>query len=81
MNHRRFLLDTLERTARTFVQGFLAVVTVDAFSDLAASWQQKLAAGALAGLYAVLTSFAAQPAGAPDSASFLPADVDPPLDE
>jgi hypothetical protein len=51
--------DLLERTARTFVQGFLAVVTFDSFSDgFDPTWPQKLLAGLLSGVFAVLTKFA-----------------------
>ena len=56
------LLDIAERTARTFVQGFLSVVTLDALSTgVTLHLREKVAAGALAGLYAVLTAFAAPP--------------------
>ena len=74
----RWALDTLERTARTFLQGMLGVVTVDTFTDLEVSWQQTLLIGALSGVLAVAASFAAKGSGAPDSASFLPEGTDPP---
>ena len=74
---QRFLLDTLERTARTFVQGFLGVVTMDAFSQgFDPSFWQTLGMGALAGLYAVLTAFASKPVGRRDTASVLPEEAD-----
>lgn len=76
---KRWLLDTGERTARTFVQGFLGAVTLDALTThVNLDLLHQLELGALAGAYGVLTAFAAKGNGAPDSASFLPADVDPP---
>jgi Putative lactococcus lactis phage r1t holin len=68
----RFARDMLIRTARTFVQGFLGVVTVDAFSSgFDATLLQTLGMGALAGVFAILTAFAAKPVGNPADASFL----------
>lgn len=75
---QRWAIDAAERTARTFVQGFLAVITIDAFTDLSASWLEMLGVGAMAGVYSVLTAFAAKPVGAKDSASLLPTGLDPP---
>jgi hypothetical protein len=78
-NTKRFLIDTGERTARTFVQGFLGAVTLDAFSGaFNPTWFQNMGLGAMAGVYAILVAFAGKRTGAPDSASLLPADVDPP---
>ena len=74
----RWALDALERSARTFLQGALAVLTVDQLTGLNASWQDAIVVAAVAGLFSVLSSFAAKPAGAPDSASLLPANTDPP---
>lgn len=52
-------LDLLERTARTFVQGFLAVVTFDSLSEgFNPTLSQKLLTGVLSGVFAVLTKFA-----------------------
>lgn len=62
--------DLLERTLRTFAQGFLAVVTLDALTSFDATWTQTVLAGLLAGGYAVLTAFAARGVGSSDSASF-----------
>ena len=80
-----WLVDTAERTARTFVQGFLAVVTLDGLTDATTKLPDtnlglgmQLLAGALAGVYAVLTAFIAKPIGSPSSASLLPATLDPP---
>jgi hypothetical protein len=51
--------DLLERTARTFVQGFLGVVTFDSISGgFDPTFGQTLLAGLLAGVFAVLTKFA-----------------------
>jgi len=66
-----YWLDLLERTARTFVQGFLAVVTLDALTDFSASWLQTVEVGAVAGAYAILSSFAAKGVRSKDSASFV----------
>lgn len=66
-----FSRDLLVRTARTFVQGFLGVVTVDAFSaGFDATFLQTLGMGALAGVFAILTAFAAKPVGNRNDASF-----------
>ena len=51
----------LERTARTFVQGFLGVVTLTSLTTADANIQQALLGGALAGGYAVLMAFAFPP--------------------
>ena len=67
----RYLKDLAERTARTFVQGFLGVVTLDALTSLDMTIVDKLAVGAIAGLYAILTAFAARGTGDPESASLF----------
>lgn len=70
---KAFLLDTLERTVRTFVQAFAAFVVVQG------GFSKEVLYGALvAGGLSVAASLAAKPFGAKDSASFLPAEVDPP---
>jgi hypothetical protein len=71
------LLDIVERSAMTFVQAFFAVVlaTPFAFQDV-----EVLKAAAIAALLAALKGAIASFTGAPDSASFLPAPVDPPVD-
>ena len=69
---RTFSRDLLVRTARTFVQGFLGVVTVDAFSaGFDATFLETLGMGALAGVFAILTAFAGKSVGNPEDASFL----------
>jgi uncharacterized protein YgbK (DUF1537 family) len=65
-----WLKDAIERTLRTFVQGFLAVVTVDAATTVDATTLQAVYGGLICGAYAVLTAFAAKRIGSPDSASF-----------
>jgi Putative lactococcus lactis phage r1t holin len=79
--NKRFFYDLIERTLRTFVQGFLSVVTLDAFSKgFDPTWKQTVGMGLLAGVYAVLTAFAAKPIGGnTNSASVLnpPAGVQP----
>jgi r1t holin len=74
----RWALDTLERALRTFAQGFAAVITVDAFTDLTANWNQMILLGLLSGGYSLIMSLAAKPVGADDSASLLPEKTDPP---
>lgn len=73
MFEKRFLLDTLERTLRTFIQAFAAFVVVKGSFD-----REALYGALVAGGLAVLSSFAAQPFGSKDSASFLPPHLDPP---
>lgn len=77
---QRFIFDLIERTAKTFVQGFLSVVTLDVITgagDLL-TFKQRIYAGLLAGGYSILTSFASKPLGAKDSASLLPEAIEPP---
>jgi hypothetical protein len=54
-------LDTLERTARTFVQGALAIGTLTATTPVNASFWYVLVGAGYAGCYAVLTAFAFPP--------------------
>lgn len=74
---QRFVLDLLERTVSTFVQAFAASLVVTGLDD----WKVALGTAAVAGVLAVAKAFAAKPFGAEDSASFLPAHVDPPTEE
>lgn len=76
MYTRQFWLDTLERTLRTFVQAGAASLVVTGLDDWAAALKIALGAGVLA----VATSLGASRTGASDSASLLPANVDPPQD-
>jgi hypothetical protein len=69
------VLDVLERAACTFAQAFLAVLIA---TNLAVDDPSVWRAAAVAGALAVIKGFAAGLAGAPDSASLLPARVDPP---
>lgn len=56
---RPWVYDTIERAAKTFVQGFLSVTTMDAFSEgFDPSVYQTFGLGAMAGLFALLTAFA-----------------------
>lgn len=50
-----------ERAARTFVQGFLGVVTLEGLTTVDLTLLHNLEAGALAGAYAVLMAFAFPP--------------------
>lgn len=71
-NWKLWLFDTLERTARTFVQGFLGAVTLDAFTKIDLSWLENVQIGGMAGVYAILVAFAGRQVGASSSASLLP---------
>ncbi len=78
-DNRRFLVDAAERLGKTFLQGFLAAVTLDQFSNaFDPSFKFLIGTAGMAGIYSVLMSLASKQVGAPDSASALPADVDPP---
>lgn len=67
-----YLLDLGERAVRTFAQGFVSVVTVDALTDdINTSLLTDLKVGGLAGVFAIVTALAAKRVGHPDSASFL----------
>lgn len=54
----------LERAARTFVQGFLGVVTLSSTTAIDLSLLHSIEAGALAGAYALLMAFAFPPKAA-----------------
>ena len=77
MFSRLFLLDLLERVISTFVQAFAASLVVTGLDD----WRSALAIGLGAGVIAVAKGFSAQPFGSKDSASMLPASVNPPSQE
>lgn len=72
---KAFALDLLERALSTFAQAFLAALVVTGWSV-----DSLIVGGTAAGL-AVLKGLAASQVGAHDSASLLPADVDPPTDD
>lgn len=55
---------TLERAARTFVQGFLGVVTLSATTAIDLSLLHEIESGLLAGAYALLMAFAFPPKAA-----------------
>ena len=74
----RWALDAGERAVRTFLQGALAVLTVDAVVGVGADWKDALLVAGVAGVFSLATSIAAKPTGANDSASLLPAHTDPP---
>lgn len=68
MFNRRFLLDMLERTLRTFVQAFAASLLVTGLDD----WQDALTVASLAGVLAVASAVAGSQIGRSDTASVLP---------
>ena len=75
MTRRAFLYDLFERSLLTFVQGFLAAWLVTGDFDQA-SLQIGLAAGAIAVAKCLIA--VQLPWTASNSASTLPAEVDPP---
>lgn len=78
---RRWALDTAERAGKTFVQAYLAVWVV-AGADFDHLFTRDNAEGGVVGLaLAVAAAVGAKQIGANDSASLLPADVDPPQDD
>jgi hypothetical protein len=77
----RYLADLAERTAATYAEVFLGLLIasglgVDQVTDLAV-WE-KAAVAAVPAALAVVKGALASRIGAPDSASVLPADEDPP---
>lgn len=70
----KWFADAAERAVKTFLQGFLAVITLDQFMDTSVGWDYRLLGGVLAGLYSVASSVASAPVGAPNSASVLGGD-------
>lgn len=79
---KRFLLDLLERSVATFVQTFAGTLVGDGLlNNVHIPWSAKLAIAGTAGLGSVLKSLAATQLGASDSASVLPASLDPPSEE
>lgn len=69
-----WVVDVVERMTRTFAQGFVAAVSLDAISShVNLSLVSQLELGALAGGYAIVTSLAALRTGnVKSSASLLP---------
>lgn len=78
----RYMTDLGERVLKTFLQAFIAQVVASglgifgAVTDLAVV--QKAGLAGLAAVAALIFGLVARWVGAPDSASFLPADQDPP---
>lgn len=79
-NRKAFYFDMLERALWTFVQAAAGTWVGDAITDVSLPWRSKLAIATGAGGIAVVKSFMAaqMPWTAVDSASTLPASVDPP---
>ena len=78
---KAFWADTAERMVSTFAQAALAALPVGYLPGASIPWWAALAAGGFAALLCLLKCLAALKVGAPDSASLLPADVDPPQDD
>lgn len=75
---KRWLADALERAGRTAAQAYLAVWIANGASYETLFTRTNLE-GAVVGLaLSLAVSVGAKQAGADDSASLLPADVDPP---
>ena len=75
----RWALDTLERGLRAFAAAYVSVVGADYLSesfDVSTLETFKLAAGTM--FVSTMFSLAGKTRGAPDSASLLPANTDPP---
>lgn len=77
---KRWLLDTGERAGRTFLQAYFAV-----WLALGAGYEtlftlENLKGGVVGVALSVAMSVGAKKTGADDSASLLPANVDPPQD-
>jgi hypothetical protein len=78
---QRWALDTLERAAKTFVQAYLSVwIAIGGTSFDTLFTRDNLEAGVVGLALAVASAVGARRVGAPDSASLLPADTDPPQD-
>lgn len=75
---RRWLLDTLERALSTAAQALLAMLPLSYVPGVVLDLRAALLAALFAGVACVLKCVAALRVGASDSASLLPADVDPP---
>jgi hypothetical protein len=76
----RWLADTGERAGRTFLQGYFAVWLAFGAGFDTLFTLDNLKAGVVATALSVAMSMGAKKAGANDSASLLPASVDPPQD-
>lgn len=79
----RLLYDIAERAVWTYLQAFTGLLIASGLGaegliDL--SLVEKASVAAITPVLAVIKGFAASQIGAPDSASTLPADVDPPQD-
>jgi hypothetical protein len=75
---KRFWLDTFERAAKTFCQVLAALLVSDGTGLLNSAWGDRCSVAGMAALVSLLTSVASAKVGADDSASLLPADLDPP---
>lgn len=64
---RRFWMDAIERTVRTFVQAFAASLVVTGLDD----WRSALAIGGGAGLLAVAAAIAGAQVGSSQNASVI----------
>jgi hypothetical protein len=76
---KRWLADALERSGRTFVQAYLACWLAAGSADYDELFTiTNLKAGVVGLALSLAVSVGAKKRGADDSASLLPADVDPP---
>lgn len=75
----RWALDTVERGVRAFASAYVSVVGLDYFTenfDVGTMATLKLSLGTM--FVSTMFSLAGKTQGAPDSASFLPENTDPP---
>lgn len=78
---KRWLLDTLERAGRTFGQAYFAAWVAFGSMEFETLFTlDNLKAGVVGLAASVAMSLGAKQTGADDSASLLPANVDPPQD-
>jgi hypothetical protein len=77
----RWLADTAERVLSTAAETTLAALPTSYLPNVSIPWWAAFAAGGFAGVVALLKCIAALKVGAPDSASLLPAETDPPQED
>jgi hypothetical protein len=78
MTTKAFWLDLLERVVSTFAQATTAALPAGLIPGVSVPWWAAFATGGFAALLCALKCLAATYTGADDSASLLPAEVDPP---
>lgn len=69
---KKFWQKTAERAAKSFVQGFVAVIPVTRVTLDHVDWWACLSGGVLMGILSIGTSVASEPIGDGDSPSLVP---------